>query len=60
KSLGKWPIIFPVLKGRNKYALISPFQGWSMWVTSFQGFHPWLFYLRAFGTLRGRTFSRMQ
>ncbi len=35
------------------------FQGWSMWVTSFQGFHPWLFYLRAFGALRGRTFSWM-
>ena len=44
KLLGKWPFIYAVLKGRNKYAVITHFQGWSRWLISPQGFHPWLLY----------------
>ena len=55
---GKWPFIYPVLKGRNKYAVITPFQGWSNRLTSSQGFHPWLFYLRAFGAPEEKHFLK--
>src|SRR5262245_21679416 len=33
----RWPLISPVLKGHNKCAVISPFQGLSTRLTSNQG-----------------------
>jgi len=49
QSLETQHFIHPALKGRNKFAVITPFQGWVNKLPFSQGFYPWLLYYHPVG-----------